>query len=780
MAINKISGNILADNLQRGANLSIQGNLVYVDVVNTRLGINTNSTTSTLTVAGNAEISTTLTVNGNATVGNLGTSGILTATGNITGGNLITGGIVSAIGNVSGNYIFGNGSQLTGIDATSIQNGNSNVRVSANGNVSVGITGTSNVVVIASTGEYVTGVVSASGNITGNGVTLSANAISAASGVLNLGSNANIKIAGGSTNYLLTTDGFGNLIWASAGAVGVVGNVIPMGTNTLGNLVSNAVILTTATTVTDGITQLNTVLGKLVPASPPNFPNSTTLSITTATSSGRMCNFTQTDNTPGANKAVAAGTVVSVVRGSAYTTNTISNTGPGDTGTLTVYLNGTGAGNVTFNTGASPTANGTYSNLVVTNNYDYHTANSSIASGFWYVFTSQASGVVTQGWNEVYLSDSVTGNTNTPYWYYDAAAPGTPVFSNVSVTASASPSLTYSSTIPHYNSGTQFGLGFSVNKLSGDLYPNNGNLLTNSTAAGGAFQAPASVTYAAANVTVPLTRSLYVSSGTATGNTTANIVASGFGSSATGPSVTVTNSYNSASQAFTTALAATVLYKNGNSTAVDEGNVIVTSVGTGSGNAYRIINPGSVATPTYTGSEAAFNSQTSTLQTYDATVVGSGSAGVLKHDQTNYSTGYLPAGPNLSSGRTGTQYFTLKFVRTNVSKFDITYSGNVAGMWVALPGSVIDSSSSANGWINMATAYGGAGYPGVNSPGNGSDGCSLGGVVPINVNQASAINRTCTFGTVSSSSTATNEIYVRVALTSGQTVSALSINAASN
>ena len=100
-------------------------------------------------------------------------------------------------------------------------------------------------------------------------------------------------------------------------------------------------------------------------------------------------------------------------------------------------------------------------------------------------------------------------------------------------------------------------------------------------------------------------------------------------------------------------------------------------------------------------------------------------------------------------------------------------------MWVALPGSVIDSSSDANGWISMTTAYAGAGYPGVNSPGNGSNGCALGGVVVPNVNTAST-NKTCTFGTVSSSSTATNEIYVRIALTSGQSVTGLSFNAASN
>jgi hypothetical protein len=152
---------------------------------------------------------------------------------------------------------------------------------------------------------------------------------------------------------------------------------------------------------------------------------------------------------------------------------------------------------------------------------------------------------------------------------------------------------------------------------------------------------------------------------------------------------------------------------------------------------------------------------------------------VLKHDQTNYATGYLPAGPNLSAGRSGTQYFTFKFVRADVSKFDITYAGNVAGMWVALPGSVIDASSGANGWINMTVAYAGAGYPGVNSPGNGSDGCSLGGVVVPNVNTAS-VSKTCTFGTVSSSSTGTNEIYVRLSLTSGQSVTGLSLKAASN
>jgi hypothetical protein len=79
----------------------------------------------------------------------------------------------------------------------------------------------------------------------------------------------------------------------------------------------------------------------------------------------------------------------------------------------------------------------------------------------------------------------------------------------------------------------------------------------------------------------------------------------------------------------------------------------------------------------------------------------------------------------------------------------------------------------------MGTAYAGSGVPGAGAGGNGSNGCALGGVAVFNSAQTNK-SVTCTFGTVSSSSTATNEIYVRVKLTSGQTVSALSIQAASN
>ena len=678
-----------------------------------------------------AATGTSLSLTGNAISGNVLTGGLISATGNITGGNIsganvISGTTISATANVIG----GNITTVGEVSATANVIG---------GNLTTGglISATSTITSAANItgGNILTaGVISATGNITGN--------------------------------YIL-----GNGLQLT----GILGNNVNMGTNTAGTLVSNAVTLTTATTVTNGLALLNQVLGKLVPPSPPNFPGANTLSLSGITTY-RMANITQVDNTPGANKAVAAGTsVANVLRVATYATNTIANVGPGDSGTITAVRNGSNVGNVTLNTNASPSANGTYgSNLVISNNFDYNSANANITAGFWYVFSSRVSGAsAPAGWNELYIADSSTGNTNTTVWYYDNSSPSAPSFSSTTMTPPGSANLLYSSTIPHYTNNNNFTIAFNVANISGNTYPTSNTLASGSS--GGAFAAPTAITYSGSNIGSNVLNSF----ASASANTTASVT-TGFGGSSTGPSMTVNNSYSTGTLTLTTALGNTVLWKSGTATAIDESNVVInTTIGTGSGNAYRIINPGTGNTPAYTGSEAAFNSQSSTLQTYDATVVGSGSSGLLKHDQTNYATGYLPAGPNLSAGRTGTQYFTMKFVRTAVSKFDIKYTGTIAGMWVALPGSVIDSSSSANGWINMAVAYGGAGYPGVNSPGNGSDGCAVGGVVSLNTSVTNS-SKTCTFGTVSSSSTATNEIYVRIALTSGQSVTALTLETASN
>lgn len=578
------------------------------------------------------------------------------------------------------------------------------------------------------------------------------------------------------TPNIVTATGDLTITPASGGVVSIVASAggstgIEVGTPTLGSLTSNAVTMTTGTTVTDGIAQLNEILGKLVPPAPPNFPASQTLTVQSL-STYRMTSFTQTDRTQTQGQSVAGGTTVNKVRrASSYSTNTITNAGPGDNGTITTYLNGIAAGNITLTDALS--AEGTNGNLTISNNVDYNSILSSVSAGFWSVFTAGASGSVSEGWNEVYIRDTVAGNTNVVQWYYDASNPGTPAFSSTSISAPVSPTYTYSSTVPHYDSSNQFSIDFSINKLSGDLYPTSDTFATGT--AGGAFSAPASVTYSGAGITTPLARNLNVVSGTQSVTTTAAII-TGFGSSSGSPSITVNNSYNTATQSF--APGSIVLYKTGTGSAMEETSITFGStVGSGSGSGSRIVNPGSSDTPTISASAAAFNSQTATIQTYDAKIVG----GILKNDITNYSTGYLPVGPNFS-GHGAAQYFTFKFVRTSLSKFDIKWTGTLDGLWIALPGSVIDASSGLNGWLTLASAYASAGQPGSvtgAAGGNGSDGASIGGTAPLGTAQT-AKRITATFGTVSSSSTATNEIYVRIKLTTGHSITALSLETASN
>jgi len=712
---------------------------------------------------------------------------IIDANGNVTTTTANLTGNISTYGILTDNYLYANGNP---VDFQQAAGGNGEIQYNSNNDFGA-----------SSAFSYTSGTLTvgfaSNGDIKTDALTVS-NSIGAAN--LNLTGTANVDIltANGNVtaNYFIgngssLTGLVSNTIFQGSSNVVVdasnvtvsvngttnVAKFLETGTELFGNLsIANittggnaALSMTTATTVTNGIAQLNEILGKLVPPSPPAFPASQTLSVASL-STYRMANFVQTDNTPGANKSVSGGTTVTTVRRvSTYSTNNITNAGPGDSGNIIVKLNGANAGVRTLT--ANLNGNGTIGNLTIFNNYDYRNANANIAAGFWSVFSANASGTVTQGWNEVSITDSAAGNTNTPSWYYDASVPGTPTFSNVAITAPVSPSYTYSSTVPHYNSTNQFAITFDVNKLSGDMYPTSDTFVTGS--ASGAFGAPTSKTYSDAGISTPLAKDLYVASGNASVSTTSTII-SGFSSSSSGPSVSVLNSYNTGTQTFNPG--SVVLYKTGTASTMEEANVVIGStIGSGSGLAFRIINPGSTDTPVYSANATAFNSQSSTLQTYDATIV----AASLKHDQTNYASGYLPAGPNLSTGRSTAQYFTFKFIRTSVSKFDIKWTGTIAGLWVALPGSGIDTSSTLNGWLDLSTAYAGAGQPGAGSGGNGSNGAALGGVAPLNSAQTNKAI-TATFGTVSSSGTATNEIYVRIKLTTGQTVSALSLQTASN
>jgi hypothetical protein len=253
-----------------------------------------NLTTAGITSTGSLTASTTISATGNVAGGNINTggtvsaTGTITAVGNITGGNIATGGLVTATGNVSGNYILGNGALLTGV-ITSVANinfGNSNVTVvSSGGNISVGVGGTSNVVVWATTGQYITGLITASGNIQtsgqfiGNGVgltsipggnvtgTVSSATSATTAGTVTTAAQPNITSVG----TLTSLSSSGNITGANINGNGSGLSSIT-GANVTGT-VANATFATSAGSATSA-----TTAGTVTTAAQPNITSVGTLS----------------------------------------------------------------------------------------------------------------------------------------------------------------------------------------------------------------------------------------------------------------------------------------------------------------------------------------------------------------------------------------------------------------------------------------------------------------------------------------------------------------------
>jgi len=132
-----------------------------------------------------------------------------------------TGTSLSVTGNVTGSYIFGNGSQLTGIDATQISSGTSNLKVTTSGgNISASVGGTSNVAVWTTTGQFVTGLVSVTGNIIGSNLLIS--------GAIQDSGQLDIQTTASNSNIVLTPNGTGN--------VNITSNIMPTSSNATANI----------------------------------------------------------------------------------------------------------------------------------------------------------------------------------------------------------------------------------------------------------------------------------------------------------------------------------------------------------------------------------------------------------------------------------------------------------------------------------------------------------------------------------------------------------------
>ena len=207
------TGNLTAGNISASGS---GGNITNANVISANLFVGSGANLTSLTganITGTVPLATTagtVTTAAQPNITSVGTLTSLAVTGNITSGNANLGNLVTA------NFFTGNGYLLTGVgNATAIVNGNSNVNIpSANGNVNISAAGNANVIVVTGTGVNVAGTLNTTGNTTFTGANV------------NLGAVANLHISGGTTGYVLSTDGSGTLSWISAAVAASGSNIV--------------------------------------------------------------------------------------------------------------------------------------------------------------------------------------------------------------------------------------------------------------------------------------------------------------------------------------------------------------------------------------------------------------------------------------------------------------------------------------------------------------------------------------------------------------------------
>jgi PKD repeat protein len=418
------------------------------------------------------------------------------------------------------------------------------------------------------------------------------------------------------------------------------------------------------------------------------------------------------DNTGG--NIVANGTSVTrfATTTPIVTAGNVSLANTATTGTLTAYVNNAAAGNVTFSTTGNTV--GTAGALVVSVDQDLHVANAAVPTGFYKVFSANISNSLASlgtGYNNYKFVHSVSGNTNYVGFVKDNlnSAP-TLVTGNVAMAGNVSGTYTYISGIPYYSAtGSP-----SITVATLELQNFTGQTFTSATpftlAAGSAIEGTGSIiavqTKTLAQIDGPSTMltgsnvkaNIGISSNYTMGNL--NVLING----AVNAVANVTaNIFNVIGTSATVQLPTKVQVNASANTGISEGNIAVSATlgSVYTDNGLRITGFGSAAnTPAFNG---ATNNYTANIWSGPQTIAGTQESvdryGVIKHYVTDLSTGYLPVGPDLATGRSGLQYFTFAFRRATMANFDIrlTTTTGIAGMWIAAPGTTIDTNISGTG-----------------------------------------------------------------------------------
>jgi hypothetical protein len=543
------------------------------------------------------------------------------------------------------------------------------------------------------------------------------------------------------------------------------------------------------------------------PTAPTNLSSYTNVTIATASQgTSPLLAAGAQDNTGG--NIVANGTaVLRVATTTPVATSTqVQNANTATTGTLTAFVNNTAAGNVTFTTGGNTV--GTAGALIVSADRDLHVANAAVPTGFYKVFSATISNTLSSlgtGYNDFQLRHTVSGNTNTVGMVKDNlnSAP-TLVTSNVVMAGNVNGTFTYISGIPYYSATGSPSVTVSTLELQNFTGQTFRSTDPFTLSAGSAIEGTGSII-------ATQTKNLTQINGTSSMLTGSNVNANtGIASNYTMGNLNVlingavnavanvgANIFNVIGTSTTVQLPTKIQVNAAANTGISEGNIAVSATlgSVYTDNALRITGFGSAAnTPAFNG---ATNYYTGNVWTGVQTIAGTQEAvdryGAVKHFVTDLSTGYLPVGPDLATGRSGLQYFTFAFRRATMANFDIrlTTTTGIAGLFIAAPGTTIDTggfssptpgfpgpTSTLDGWLSCSLQYNGSGVPGASiaGGGNGSNGVALTGadVVPLNLAIAN-VSYTMTLGSQNASNSTGNNILVRIALSSGQSITALSI-----
>jgi plastocyanin len=520
--------------------------------------------------------------------------------------------------------------------------------------------------------------------------------------------------------------------------------------------------MSTTTPVVNGVAQLNEMLSLLVPAQPTAFPGSQSLTIGTQAVI-LVPQASQTLNGNPSTIQVAAGTTVRFTSSSSFASSTLTGLGPGNAGTLTVTRDTSTAATRALSAGnGTSTANNT--SVLLTSIADYGTP-----TGFWKTFNSQVTGTsLVTGWHTITLAHSSAGST-TATFYNDLNTITAPVVTPTSLTIASTGTPNWSSGIPHY-SGATISLVCAITNIAKDtrligtatFISHNGVSIFGSSTQNYTYS-DASITptqnmTASTSVTIPINFNPSTS----------------FGIDSTVPSVSATNVFATGTAVSISSIFSKSIPWKTLSTGTGLDELALTS-NLGSTSNTRIGLNVASATPAWSGLVTTWN-PTVAAATNEAKVIG----GVIKQDANNYTntTFYqLPTLTGVSSyiGHAATQYFTFKFSKAGLSKFQIklTSSTGVSGIKIALPGSAL--TSSLNNWIDLGINYAGAGVPGS----NGSNGCNDASVTNVSTTPFTSARTLqsyqCTFGTQSTTNSTANEVYVRIELAAGESISYLSL-----